>query len=123
MFGCTLVGLVFILFSFPDLARLVDESSTLGQEVYLEGSWPMTAMIWTASNLEAQGRLFDVPLPVTVLLSLARSVPVGSGSSLPQVVTHPATPRPDGGYRQDLGSFGEFVFFLGCAMLFLFEFF
>ena len=85
MFGCTLVGLGFILFSFPDLARLVDESSTLGQEVYLEGSWPMTAMIWTASNLEAQGRLFDVPLPVTVLLSLARSVPVGSGSSLPQV--------------------------------------
>ena len=100
----------------------MDEAYTLGQELHLEGSWPLQAMTWTATNLEARGRLFDVPLPVTVLLSLARSVPVGSGSSLPQVVTHNATYRPDGGYRQDVGSFGEFIFFFGCAVLFLFLF-
>ena len=87
----------------------MDESSASGQEVHLQGSWPMTAMIWTASNLEAWGRLFDVPLPVTVQLRLARNVPVGSGSLLPQVVTHPATPCPGGGYRQDLGFFGESI--------------
>ena len=93
--------------SFLDLARLVEEASASGEEVHLQGSWPMTAMIWTASNLEAQGRLFDVPLPVVVQLRMAQSVPVGSGSLLPQVVTHPSTPCPGGVYRQDLGSFGE----------------
>ena len=35
--GCALVGLIFILFSFPDLARLVDEAYTLGQELHLVG--------------------------------------------------------------------------------------
>ena len=113
-----LLGWSHILFSFSDLARLVDEASASGQEVHLQGSWPMTAMIWTASNLEAQGRLFDVPLPVTVQLRLARSVPVGSGSLLPQVVTHPATPCPGGGYRQDLGSFGKSNVFLGMCFCF-----
>ena len=119
--------------SFLDLARLVEEASASGEEVHLQGSWPMTAMIWTASNLEAQGRLFDVPLPVVVQLRRTHSVPVGPCHSLPQVMTHPPTPRPGGVYRQDLGSFGElvttslvgflgfcvFVFF--CVLIFVFR--
>ena len=105
---CCVSCLFLTLFSSLDLARLVDDSAELGHEVHLQGTWPMTAMIWTASNLEAEGRLFDVPLPVTILLSSARSVPVGSGISFPRVVTHPATPRPGGGYRPDMVSFGEF---------------
>ena len=85
------------------------EASASGEEVHLQGSWPMTAMIWTASNLEAQGRLFDVPLPVVVQLQRIQSIPVCPRHLLPQVMTHPPTPRPGGVYRQDVGSFGEFV--------------
>ena len=102
-----IVWSLFLSFSL-DLARLIDDSAALGHEVHLQGTWPMTAMIWTASNLEADGRLFDVPLPVTIHLSSARRLPLSSGISLPRVVTHPATPRPGGGYRPDMVSLGEF---------------
>ena len=98
--------LLLIPFSIVDLARRVDEAYTSGQELHLEGAWPLQAMLWTSTNLEARGRLFDVPLPVAVKLSLAKSVPVGSGSTLPQVVTHNAAYRSGGGYRRNVESFG-----------------
>ena len=104
-----MLSCVLILFLFLDLARLVREATSSGEEVHVQGSWPMTAMIWTASNLEARGRLFDVPLPVVVQLQRIQSVPVSPRHLLPQVATHPPTPRPGGVYRQDVGSFGEFV--------------
>ena len=111
-FGFLAFGYVLVLLSvlsYLGLARLLEQATASGEEVHLQGSWPMTAMIWTASNLEAQGRLFDVPLPVVVQLRRTQSVPVGPCHLLPQVMTHPPTPRPGGVYRQDLGSFGELV--------------
>ena len=109
--------------SCSGLARLLEQAPASGEEVHLQGLWPMTAMIWTASNLEVHGRLFDVPLPVVVQLRRIHTVPVAPRPLLPQVITHPSTPCPGGVYRQDLGSFGELVVSLLVSLSYVSMFF
>ena len=106
------------LFSISDLAQQVHDAYLQGQELHLKASWPMQAMTWAATNLEARGRLFEVPLPVPVVLSLADDAPIASGSTYPPVITHDATCRPSGAYQPDAGTFGMFV----CSLVFSYRF-
>ena len=99
------------MFLFLELAQQVADAYLHGKELHLKGSWPMQAMTWTATNLEARGRLFEVPLPVPVVLSLASEVPDASISTYPPVITHNTTCRPSGAYQPDAGTFGMFLVF------------
>ena len=104
-------------FPFLGLAQQVSDAYLNGTELHLKGSWPMQAMTWTATNLEARGRLFEVPLSVPVELSLADEVSASSASAYPRVTTHNTTCRSSGGYRPDAGTFGKFLVFT-CLLFF-----
>ena len=107
-----LSSVLFVSFFTPlELEQQVADAYHHGKELHLKGSWPMQAMTWTATNLEARGRLFEVPLLVPVVLSLDSDVPDNSISTYPPVTTHNTTCRPSGGYQLDAGTFGMFIVF------------